>query len=131
MKTSEMLDEVYNAQSELIKKMRENGAGAPDRLVAANGIVHELIARLVRNGDTELTDQPVVETEPPKGIPQSVEAFKVHGVQIMDSGKIEGTALYKFPAHAITIKKLLNAKYAELRVNMLAKTIEYPVLVIK
>lgn len=54
-------------------------------------------------------------------------AFFVTGVQLSENGKNVGTSLYSTVFKARKIKDILNAKFAELRVNHEAKLINYPV----
>lgn len=51
----------------------------------------------------------------------------VFGVQIWENGRCVGVALYRNVSAARQVKEILNAKYAELKVDHEAKIENYPV----
>lgn len=53
--------------------------------------------------------------------------FHVAGVQLIENGRMQGTALYSTMPKAKKISSILNAKFAELRVDHEAKIQMYPV----
>lgn len=80
------------------------------------------------NGKVMSSDnmEPIVDKEGNTVIPTEPSEH-VTGVQIWEKGICVGTALYKHVHHARAVAKILNEKYAELRVDHEAKLITYPV----
>lgn len=102
---------------------------AVKELAIVNGILQELIAivdQKRRDLDSINPSMPtsqvmtdVLATEKP--------AFHVTGVQLIENNKLVGTSLYSTVIKARKIKDILNTKFAELRVDHVAKLVNYPV----
>ncbi len=71
-------------------------------------------------------DAPTVDGEGNAILPGS-PSYYVFGVQIWEYGKCVGVALYRKVSDARAVKDILNAKYAELKVNHEAKIANYPI----
>lgn len=125
------LAEIYGKQTNVIKKMQEIGAGAPDDLKDANGIAHTLFATVTKL----ISGLDSIHSIPPAATPSIVNnilnterpVFSVCGVQLWENGAIVGVSLYSTIHKAKTIRNILNAKFAELNVKHEAKIINYPV----
>jgi len=81
----------------------------------------DLHGKPIQVGDPPTTDE--------KGnaiIPTQVH-HHVFGVQIWEQGHCSGVALYRNMADARAVRDILNAKYAELKVDHEAKIANYPV----
>jgi hypothetical protein len=121
------LTEVYNTLSSSVKQQQTDLDKAPLRW--ANSIVQELLSIVSKHiNDLEPID---VATNTTEAITTALEtekvAFFVTGVQLTEDGKNVGTSLYTTVFKARKIRDILNAKFAELKVNHEAKLINYPV----
>lgn len=94
-----------------------------------NSLVQEMLAIVSKHiNDLEPIDVAVLDAG---AITTALETekicFHVTGVQLMENGQNKGTSLYSTVFKARKIRDILNAKFAELRVNHEAKLINYPV----
>lgn len=92
-------------------------------------IIQELLSIVAKHiNDLEPID---IQTDSTSAIITALETekvvFYVTGVQLIENDQNVGTSLYSTVFKARKIKDILNAKFAELRVNHEAKLINYPV----
>lgn len=90
---------------------------------------HELIAIVDKiKSDLGSIEMPI---ETAKAITDTIQTekpeFSVCGVQLIENGTLVGTSLYSTVIKARKIKDVLNKRFAELRVDHVAKIVNYPV----
>lgn len=115
-------DFISDTQTEQEQQINSN-------LVKSNTLFQELLSIVSKHiNDLESID---IATDSTQAITTALETekvcFFVTGVQLSENGKNVGTSLYSTVFKARKIKDILNAKFAELRVNHEAKLINYPV----
>ena len=99
------------------------------QLQAATGQLQELVAIVDKcKRDMEVIDVPTnTNQEMLNALETEKIQFHVVGVQYIIGKRVEGIALYTTVPKARKIRDILNQKFAELRVDQVAKIINYPV----
>lgn len=132
---AEKLDTIYTATMHATKHISglDNSLSASahvwDELRQANGMLQELIAIVDKHKrdlnpiDVNLPVAAVID----KMLGQTEPDHYVCGVQLIENNKLVGTSLYTTVIKARKIRDVLNAKFAELRVQHEAKIVNYPV----
>ena len=91
--------------------------------------IHELLAITTKlKNDLGVIEMPI---ETAKAITDTIQTekpeFSVCGVQLIENGILVGTSLYSTVIKARKIRDVLNQRFVELRVDHVAKIVNYPV----
>src|SRR5260221_7735338 len=98
-------------------------------IVLAREILHELLGIVAKlKNDLGSIEMPI---ETAKAITDTIQTekpeFSVCGVQLIENGILVGTSLYSTVIKARKIRDVLNQRFVELRVDHVAKIVNYPV----
>jgi len=120
---------IFNMTIGVTKSLNETNIEQKTLLTQANSILQELIVLVVKTKtDLDVIGTETVENKTVQTIINTEKAqFTVCGVQLIENGILVGTSLYSTVIKARKIRDVLNAKFAELKVNHGAKIVNYPV----